>query len=102
MLTASLSLIGKTGRYAALPGLLLLVFLAQQQWPDIHRYGALWSDHPRWWQFFTCNFLSGNWIHLLFNMLSMTVLHWQFGPRVRLSIIKKEKGVSVDICAFYC
>jgi len=76
-----------TLRYAALPGLLLIVFLAQQQWPEIHRYGALWSVRPRWWQFFTCNFLSGNWIHLLFNVLSMAVLHWQFGPRVRLPVI---------------
>lgn len=74
-------------RYGALPFFLLIVFLAQQQWPEIHRYGALWSDRPRWWQFFTCNFLSGNRIHLLFNMLGMAVLHGQFGPRVRLPVI---------------
>jgi membrane associated rhomboid family serine protease len=71
-------------RYAALPCLFLLLFVLQQQVPEIHKVGALWSDHPRWWQFFTCNFLSGSWIHLGVNVLSVGLLHFWCGPRVRL------------------
>lgn len=74
-------------RYAVLPCILLIVFLVQGQWPMVHRHGALWSDHPQWWQFFTCNFMSGNWIHLVFNALSMTVLYSQFGSRTRLPVM---------------
>lgn len=74
-------------RYAVLPGVLLIIFLVQEHWPAIHRYGALWSDHPQWWQFFTCSFLSGNRIHLTINALSMTMLYSQFGRRVRLPVM---------------
>jgi len=74
-------------RYAGLPLLFLVLFVLQQQFPEIHTQGALWSDHPRWWQFFTCNFLSGNWTHLAFNMFGMITLHSQFGPRVRLPMM---------------
>ncbi|MGE4489086.1 MAG: rhomboid family intramembrane serine protease [Kiritimatiellales bacterium] len=74
-------------RYGVLPCLLLLVFLAQTHCPVIHRTCALWSDHPRWWQFFTCSFLSGNRVHLGFNVLGMTVLYSQFSRSVRFPVI---------------
>jgi membrane associated rhomboid family serine protease len=74
-------------RYAALPGLLLIVFLVQEHWPAVHRQGVLWSDHPQWWQFFTCNFMSGSRIHLAFNVLSITLLYSQFASRVRLPVM---------------
>jgi membrane associated rhomboid family serine protease len=44
----------------------------------------LWSDHPHWWQFFTNGFLSGNWIHLLFNACGMWVVCSQFASQLRL------------------
>lgn len=71
-------------RYALLPVCFLLLFVLQQHVPEINKYGALWSDHPRWWQFFTCNFLSGNWTHLCVNMFSVGLFHFWCGPRIRL------------------
>lgn len=79
--------VSKKFRYVLLPVLFLLLYGLQQRFPAMHEQGALWSDRPRWWQFFTCNFLSGNGLHLAMNMFSMALLHIRLGPRIRLPVI---------------
>ena len=71
-------------RALVFPLLLGAVYLAQLQCPGLFKQCALWSDHPRWWQFFTSGFLSGNWIHLLFNACGMWVVCSQFASQIRL------------------
>lgn len=48
---------------------------------------ALWSEHPRWWQFFTNGFLSGNLIHLAFNVCGIWFVCSQFASKVRFSFL---------------
>lgn len=67
--------------FPLLPG---AVYLTQVHVPAVFKLGALWSDHPRWWQFFTNGFLSGNWIHLLFNMAGLWVVCSWAASRIRL------------------
>lgn len=71
-------------RNVAFPLFLGLVYLAQIKFPVVLQTGALWSEHPRWWQFFTNGFLSGNWIHLTFNMCAIWVICSQFATQIRL------------------
>lgn len=61
-----------------------LIFCIQKAEPGFFGTYALWSDHPRWWQFFTSGFLSGNWIHLTLNMLGIWVVCSQFASQIRL------------------
>jgi len=57
------------------------------RFPLIFQHGALWSDHPRWWQFFTNGFLSGNRIHLAFNLVAIWMVCDQFASQIRLSFL---------------
>jgi membrane associated rhomboid family serine protease len=77
----------KSLKNAAFSGFLIGVFLFHQLIPAVFKSCALWSDHPRWWQFFTNGFLSGNWIHLLFNACGMWVVCLQFASHLRLSFL---------------
>lgn len=70
-------------RMLALPALLVVVFLLQLTFPSVHRQCALWSDHPRWWQYITCSFLSGGVVHLSFSVVGLIMIHSQFAPQVR-------------------
>jgi membrane associated rhomboid family serine protease len=70
-------------RMLALPLFLLVVFLLQLKFPEVHKYGALWSDRPRWWQFITCNFLSRDPGHLLVNMSGLMIVYTQFAPQIK-------------------
>lgn len=74
-------------RFLVLVGLLAGVYFAQIKIPGLFRAGALWSDDPRWWQFFTNGFFSGNWIHLVVNLCSLFVVCSQFARQVRLLFI---------------
>lgn len=65
------------------PLLLSLVYLAQIHFPGLFKQGALWSAHPRWWQFFTNGFLSGNSVHLLINSLGMYFICYRFVPHMK-------------------
>jgi membrane associated rhomboid family serine protease len=69
------------------PFILGIAYLLQVKFPWLFKQGALWSDHPQWWQFFTNGFLSGNWIHLLFNACGLWFVCSQFAPRVRLCFL---------------
>lgn len=64
-----------------------LIFCIQKAEPDFFGTYALWSDHPRWWQFFTSGFLSGHSIHLLFNMIGMWIVCSRFAPQIRLAFL---------------
>ena len=77
----------KICRDLVLPLLLCAAYLAQTHIPGVFRHGALWSDHPQWWQFFTNGFLSGNWIHLLVNAGGMWVVCSQFASQIRLGFL---------------
>jgi membrane associated rhomboid family serine protease len=66
------------------PVFLGIIYVVQTQLPGTLKLGALWSDHPCWWQFFTNGFLSGNRIHLIVNMAGMWVVCSQFASQVRL------------------
>lgn len=77
----------KICRNLIFPFLLGAIYLVQIQVPETFKWGALWSDSPRWWQFFTNNFLSGNWIHLVSNMCGMWVVCSQFARQIRLSFL---------------
>ena len=74
----------KACKNLAFPLLLGSVYIIQTHLDGAFKFGALWSDHPRWWQFFTNGFLSGNWIHLAFNMSGMWVVCSQFAAQIRL------------------
>jgi membrane associated rhomboid family serine protease len=67
--------------------LLAAVYLAQLRFPELLRYAGLWSDHPHGWQYFTNGFLSGNWIHLLFNAGGMWVVCSQFARQIRIGFL---------------
>lgn len=69
------------------PLLLTEVYLAQLHFPGLFEYGALWSDHPRWWQYFTNGFLSGNPVHLGINIFGLWVVCTRFASQVRLSFL---------------
>jgi membrane associated rhomboid family serine protease len=77
----------KTCRNFVFPLLLGAVYLVQIHVAGAFQFGALWSDHSRWWQFFTNGFLSGNWIHLLFNAGGMWVVCSQFASQIRLAFL---------------
>jgi membrane associated rhomboid family serine protease len=72
------------GRNLIFPLLLGVAYLIQLRVPAVFKLGALWSEDPRWWQFVTNGFLSGNWIHLLFNMGGLWVVCSQFASQIRL------------------
>jgi membrane associated rhomboid family serine protease len=72
-----------TARMLVLPAVLIAIYALQHYFPAIHRQGALWSDHPQWWQFFTCNFLSADLGHLSMNAGGLVVVYSQFAPRIR-------------------
>ncbi len=74
----------KMGRNLIFPLLLGVAYLIQLRVPAVFKLGALWSEDPRWWQFVTSGFLSGNWIHLLFNMGGLWVVCSQFASQIRL------------------
>jgi membrane associated rhomboid family serine protease len=65
------------------PLLLGAVYIVQLLCPGFFKQYALWSAHPHWWQFFTNGFLSGNWIHLLFNICGISVVCSQFASQIR-------------------
>lgn len=70
-------------RMWALPMALAAIYLLQQEFPSIHRHCALWSEHLRWWQFFTCSFLSHDLGHLAVNAGGLAIVYSQFAPQVR-------------------
>ena len=70
-----------------LPLIIGLFYIAQHFYPELTKFGAVSSDHPRWWQFFLNGFMSGNLIHLVFNMCGLWVVSSQFASRLRLSFI---------------
>lgn len=74
-------------RHLIFPLLLGAVYAAQMRVPLMFKYGALWSEHPKWWQFFTNGFLSGNPVHLLINVCGLWFVCSQFAPRIRLSFL---------------
>lgn len=74
----------KTLKNLIFPLLLGVAYLVQTHIPAAFKLGALWSDHSRWWQFFTNGFLSVNWIHLLVNACGMWVVCSQFASHIRL------------------
>ncbi len=74
-------------RYMIVPLLLGAVYLVQQKIPGLFEAGALWSEHPRWWQFFTNGFLSGNSIHLLINAVGIWFVFSQFASKIRTSFL---------------
>ncbi len=67
----------------ALPMVLMAIYALQLRFPAIHEHGALWSDHPHWWQIFTCNFLSKDIGHLAVNVGGLVIVYSQFAPQVR-------------------
>ena len=67
--------------------LLGAVYLVQMRIPSLFESCALWSEHPRWWQFFTNGFLSGNLIHLAFNVCGIWFVCSQFASKVRFSFL---------------
>jgi membrane associated rhomboid family serine protease len=67
--------------------LLSAVYLAQLQFSGFFKQYALWSDHPRWWQFFTNGFLSGNGTHLAVNMCGIWIVCSQFAYQLRFSFL---------------
>jgi membrane associated rhomboid family serine protease len=69
------------------PFILSVAYLLQVKFPWLFEQGALWSDHPHGWQFFTNGFLSGNWIHLLFNACAIWVVCSQFASQIRLMFL---------------
>jgi membrane associated rhomboid family serine protease len=74
-------------RVLVFPLLLGAVYFAQLQYPGLSKQCALWSDHPRWWQFFTNVFLSGPPVHLLINVCGLWFVSSQFAPRIRISFL---------------
>ncbi len=74
-------------RHYIFPLLLGAVYLVQQQVPGLFEAGALWSAYPRWWQFFTNGFLSGNPVHLLINVIGIWFVCSQFAFKVRISFL---------------
>jgi membrane associated rhomboid family serine protease len=74
----------KACRNLVFPLLLGVAYTVQTHMPALFKQCALWSDYPRWWQFFANGFLSGNWIHLAFNMCGIWVVCAQFASRIRL------------------
>lgn len=71
-------------RALVFPLLLSAVYLAQLQYPRLFKQYALWSEHPRWWQFFTNGFLSGNPVHLLINVCGVWAVCAYFASQIRL------------------
>ncbi len=74
-------------RYLIFPLLLGAVYAAQTCFPEVFEYGALWSDRPKWWQFFTNGFLSGNLFHLLVNMCGIWFVYSQLASQIRISFL---------------
>ncbi len=74
-------------KHLIFPVLLGAVYWVQQKTPGLFEAGALWSDHSRWWQFFTNGFLSGNPIHLLINIIGIWFVCSQFALKVRISFL---------------
>lgn len=74
-------------RALVFPLLLGAVYLAHLQYPGLFKQCALWSEHPRWWQFFTNGFLSGNPVHLLINACGLWFVCSYFAPRIRISFL---------------
>jgi membrane associated rhomboid family serine protease len=74
-------------RALVFPLLLGVIYFAQLQFPLMFKNGALWSDHPRWWQFFTNGFLSGNPVHLGINILGMWFVCSRFARQIRISFL---------------
>ena len=72
-----------SARMLVLPAVLIAIYVLQQTFPAIHRQGALWSDHPQWWQVFTCNFLSADLGHLAMNVAGLVIVYSQFAPQIR-------------------
>jgi membrane associated rhomboid family serine protease len=69
------------------PLLLGAGYIAQIYLPGVFKLGALWSDHPRWWQFFTNGFLSGNLIHLALNMAGIWIVCIRFASQIRFRFL---------------
>ncbi len=74
-------------RHSIFPALLGSVYLIQHQFAGFFEAGALWSDHPEWYQFFTNGFLSGNPVHLLINVIGIWFVCSQFASKVRISFL---------------
>ena len=74
-------------RMWALPMVLIVVYMLQLKFPAIHEHGALWSEHPRWWQHFTCNFMSASPLHLAMNASGLVIVYSQFAPQVRAPLL---------------
>jgi membrane associated rhomboid family serine protease len=78
---------GGLTRTLVLPLIFLSVYLWQAHNPMVHRVGALWSDHPHGWQFFTATFLSGNPWHLAINMLACIAVFQLLAPHIRFPFL---------------
>ncbi len=78
---------GSVLRHLIFPLLLGAVYLVQQKIPGLFEAGALWSEHPKWYQFATNSFLSGNMLHLLINMIGIWFVCSQFASKVRISFL---------------
>lgn len=74
-------------QFLGFPLLLGAVYTVQIYFPMLFDTCALWSNNPKWWQFFTNGFLSGNPIHLGVNMIVMWVVCSKFTAKLRLSFV---------------
>lgn len=74
-------------RHLIFPFLLGTVYLIQLRSPGFFSLCALSEKEPRWWQFFTNGFLSGNPVHLAVNAMGMWVVCSQFADKVRFVFV---------------